>query len=86
MKICIKIKRYKYTYFKFDISIFVIKIIFIIENDGVKHHHLAYENMLRIKEIGLEQWTLEQEKKHTCECGKKKLWFATKCTDEDCFL
>jgi hypothetical protein len=55
-------------------------------NDGVKHHRLAYENMLRIKEVGLEKWVLEQEEKHTCECGKKKLWLSAKCTDEDCSL
>jgi len=65
---------------------FPCSVLYNFYNDGVKHHYLAYENMLRIKEVGLEQWVLEQEEKHTCKCGEKKLWFAKKCTDEDCSI
>ncbi|WP_213818249.1 DUF3795 domain-containing protein [Garciella nitratireducens] len=53
-------------------------------NDGLRHHELAYKNMIMIKEIGLEKWLLEQEEEYTCKCGRKKVWFATKCTDENC--
>jgi hypothetical protein len=55
-------------------------------NDGVIHHELAYKNMLKIKEIGVEKWLSEQAEEHTCKCGRKKAWFATKCTDEDCHV
>lgn len=40
--------------------------------DGMKHHHLAYENMLVIKEIGEAEWLAEQGLLHTCDCGGKK--------------
>lgn len=32
-------------------------------NDGNQHHKLAFQNILRIKEIGIENWLSEQEKK-----------------------
>jgi hypothetical protein len=50
--------------------------------DGIPHHELALQNMLKIKENGIEKWLFEQEKEHTCECGRKKAWFATKCIHE----
>ncbi len=31
-------------------------------NDDIPHHEVAYKNMLRIKEIGIEKWLLEQKK------------------------
>lgn len=42
-------------------------------NDGIAHHKVAYQNILKIKETGMEKWNIEQEKEHLCECGKKKL-------------
>lgn len=51
--------------------------------DGVPHHDAAFQNMLKIREIGVEKRLSEQEKEHTCKCGRKKLWFATECTHED---
>jgi len=42
--------------------------------------------MLKIKELRVEKWLLEQEEDHTCKCGRKKIWFAQKCTDEDCHM
>ncbi len=33
--------------------------------DGVCHHQQAFLNVLRIKEIGIEKWLLEQEQGHT---------------------
>ena len=50
--------------------------------DGVRHHGLALQNVLRIREIGPEGWLREQAKQHTCECGRRKLWFAETCTHE----
>jgi hypothetical protein len=43
---------------------------------------VAYENMLRIREVGPERWLAEQEKAHTCACGRRKLWFAEECTHQ----
>ena len=51
-------------------------------SDGVPHHEIAYQNMIGIKERGIEKWLLEQKRQHTCDCGRKKLWFATKCSHE----
>ncbi len=48
-------------------------------NDGVRHHKLAYQNMLRIKEVEVEKWLSEQKAEHTCQCGRRKTWFASKC-------
>ena len=54
-------------------------------NDGIRHHELAFENILKIKKIGLDNWLLEQEEEHTCLCGKRKFWFSSKCSNESCF-
>jgi hypothetical protein len=51
--------------------------------DGMPHHEMAYRNMLKIKEMGIEKWLSEQETEHTCECGRKKLWFTTECIHEN---
>jgi hypothetical protein len=48
--------------------------------DGIRHHAVALQNALRIKEIGPEDWLLEQQREHTCECGRRKLWFVESCT------
>lgn len=31
--------------------------------DGVPHHELALQNILRIRDIGIEMWLVEQEKR-----------------------
>lgn len=33
-------------------------------NDGIAHHEVAYQNMLKIKEIGIEKWLIMQKTKH----------------------
>jgi hypothetical protein len=48
--------------------------------DGIRHHALAQANVERIKLIGPEQWLAEKGKEHACICGKRRLWFADKCT------
>jgi hypothetical protein len=52
--------------------------------DGIRHHELAYQNMLKIRTAGVDSWLHDQERRHTCACGKKIPWFALKCEDEDC--
>jgi hypothetical protein len=34
--------------------------------DGYEHHHLAVENMKRMREVGLEAWLAEQPKVMFC--------------------
>jgi len=60
--------------------------LFAFYKDGILHHELAYKNILSIRKIGVESWLIQQEEEHTCKCGRKKRWFATKCSDEDCNL
>ena len=50
--------------------------------DGIRHHGMALQNVLRIRDIGPDNWLAEQEKEHTCQCGGRKLWFVEKCTHE----
>jgi hypothetical protein len=50
--------------------------------DGIRHHAMALKNIERIREIGPDRWLSEQEEAHTCECGRRKLWFAEGCTHE----
>jgi hypothetical protein len=51
--------------------------------DGVRHHGVAFQNMLRIKDIGPDEWLREQVERHKCECGRRKLWFAEGCAHGD---
>lgn len=48
-------------------------------NGGIPHRAVAYENILKIKEVGIKKFLSDQNEEHTCECGRKKLWFTTKC-------
>lgn len=50
--------------------------------DGMRHHAVALRNIQRIMEVGHEEWLREQEQQHTCQCGRRKLWFAERCTHE----
>jgi hypothetical protein len=47
--------------------------------DGLKHHALAFVNIQRLNNLGPEEWLKEQEKEHTCQCGKNLLWEAEQC-------
>ena len=48
--------------------------------DGIKHHALVLDNLNRIKEIGLDEWLIEQKHKFTCSaCGARLSWLATNC-------
>ncbi len=49
-------------------------------NDGISHHASCIINLSRIKEIGLSEFLLEQEKKYTCpQCHARIGWSYTKC-------
>lgn len=48
--------------------------------DGKRHHEVAFENIRQIRKNGTTKWLVEQENEHTCKCGGRILWFATKCT------
>jgi hypothetical protein len=50
--------------------------------DGHAHHALAYDNILKIRLSGAEEWLTQQETEHTCTCGKRRLWFAKECTHD----
>lgn len=44
------------------------------------YHQDVPENMRRLKEIGLEAWAEEQDKKWLCgQCGSRYPWSATEC-------
>ena len=50
-----------------------------IVND-ISHHANLIDELLYIKEHGIEQWVEEQEKKGRCpQCGKRLYWFTRQC-------
>jgi len=51
---------------------FPCKMLKDFYEDGIPHHNLAYKNMLRINEIGIDKWFKEQEELLGCNCGDKK--------------
>jgi hypothetical protein len=51
-------------------------------HDGISHHAMALANVKRIRVDGPEKWLLEQEKEYACQCGKRRLWFATECVHD----
>jgi ribosomal protein L40E len=49
-------------------------------NDGYKHHATVIPNLMRIREIGLDEWLKEQKEKHKCpKCGARTGWSYTSC-------
>lgn len=48
--------------------------------DGIKHHAQVLDNLNRMKEIGLDEWLIEQKQKYTCSaCGARLGWLDTRC-------
>ncbi len=48
--------------------------------NGVGHHTHVIDNLLYMKEFGVEKWINHQKEKHTCKsCGKLILWHEDKC-------
>jgi hypothetical protein len=51
------------------------------KEDEYPYHSLIFKNSERIKEIGIGQWSSEQEKRWNCPaCGKHFSWHDEKCT------
>lgn len=48
-------------------------------NDGIAHHALARDNIERLKQSGADEWLSQQGTEHTCQCGKRRLWFVKEC-------
>ncbi len=49
-------------------------------NDGLKHHATTIPNLLRIREIGLDNWLTEQKEFYSCtQCGQRLGWSYTAC-------
>ena len=52
------------------------------KNDGIPHHADVLVNLERQKEIGIDAWLAEQEKKWRCvQCGSMLAWYDAECPD-----
>jgi hypothetical protein len=51
-------------------------------NDGYKHHATTLPNLLRIREIGLEEWLKEQKKQYSCPHCKARTGWSYKICDK----
>jgi hypothetical protein len=50
------------------------------QGDQAPHHSAIFKNLERIKEIGIEPWFSEQEKRWSCPaCGGRFSWYDEKC-------
>jgi len=49
-------------------------------NDGLPHHSEVLDNVRRVRDVGIEAWMAEQEKRWRCpNCGDAIDWYATQC-------
>lgn len=51
----------------FQCADFPCSMLEAFASDGVDHHKRTVENLKKMKEIGMERWLQEQEKKGQCE-------------------
>jgi hypothetical protein len=63
MMICAKKKTLQYC---FQCEAFPCNILEEFGSDGISHHKRTFDNLKRMKEIGLERWIEEQEKTGKC--------------------
>ncbi|MBD3182846.1 DUF3795 domain-containing protein [Candidatus Poribacteria bacterium] len=50
------------------------------DNDGYIHHKTVLQHGLRIKEIGIPAWLVEQKKRWSCnQCGRGYTWSEETC-------
>jgi hypothetical protein len=48
--------------------------------DGIRHHALILNNLKRIREIGSDNWLMEQKQQYTCpNCNARLRWLETVC-------
>ncbi len=50
----------------FECDDFSCEILNAFASDGVSHHRRTVENLKRMKEMGIEEWIAEQERKGKC--------------------
>jgi hypothetical protein len=63
-----------------DCSDFPCDRITDFNNDGMRHHAEAIENLKHMQEIGAEKWILEQEERWRCpECHVQVHWYERTC-------
>jgi len=59
---------------------FPCSIITDFNNDGLPHHAEVIENLAHMREIGVENWIREQEKRWKCpNCGTSMHWYGGTC-------
>ena len=63
-----------------DCPDFPCKMNIDFNNDGLRHHAEVLANLRHLREIGPEQWLVEQEERWRCpECGIQIDWYARAC-------
>ena len=62
--LCAKKKKVQYC---FQCKQFPCSILDAFASDGAAHHKRTVENLHRMKQIGVDTWILEQEKRGKCE-------------------
>jgi hypothetical protein len=56
------------------------QLLIDFNNDGVPHHGEVLDNIERQKEIGMDAWLVEQEKRWCCvQCGSPLGWYDAEC-------
>ena len=63
MMLCAKKKALQYC---FQCEDFPCNILKKFGSDGMSHHKRTFDNLKKMKEIGLERWIAEQQKRGTC--------------------
>lgn len=48
-------------------------------HDGIPHHSESIENLKLLKQIGSDNWIIQQQKKWKCSCGLKYSWYLRTC-------
>jgi len=63
-----------------DCSDFPCNMITDFNNDGMRHHAEALENLRHMQETGPEKWIIEQEERWRCpECRAQVHWYERTC-------
>ena len=63
-----------------DCPDFPCHLITDFNNDGMRHHAEALENLVHLRESGAEKWIVEQEERWRCpECRAKMHWYERSC-------
>ena len=66
--------------FCFECKEFPCEELHKMVKDPYPHHHSAIKELLRMKEVGVDKWLEEQEKRWSCEeCGEPFSWYWKNC-------